>query len=236
MAPIKIAPVKTAAASLSRKVAKMDTNKDGKLSDAELGAARKAGGDVDVHAVYKLRQSMLANWWGGSDGPGDLTVSDVKAAINNGVAQLEGVDSYAGNKAKHKPGNTKDGVVTDAEIKNYGPGYGKLQRFASDMVWYTDAKAKTAPSAPAAHKSLTHAQKLAITNWVEGKFETTTLDEKKVTTRPASLDGATHFTTPSDAGIQGTMYLTKSGHAVFAASDGTQMAYWDAGKLPASMR
>src|SRR3954452_15955859 len=224
MAPIKIAPVKTAAASLSRKVAKMDTNKDGKLSDAELGAARKAGGDVDVHAVYKLRQSMLANWWGGSDGPGNLTVSDVKAAINNGVAQLEGVDSYAGNKAKHKPGNTKDGVVTDAEIKNYGPGYGKLQRFASDMVWYTDQTAKPAS------KTLTHAQKLAITNWVEGKFETTTLDEKKVTTKPASLAGAQHFKTPSDAGIEGTMYLTKNGHAVFSAFDGTQTAYWDAGK------
>ena len=141
MTSINIAAVKTSTTSLLAKAAKMDTNKDGILTGKELYAGKKtAGGDAAVQAIYKLKDSMIGNQWPGAQGSRDVNVAYLKAAAAKGMKQLNAIDSYTGNKSTHKPGNTKDGVITQAEITNYGPGGGHVQRFAAQVVWYQQNK------------------------------------------------------------------------------------------------
>ena len=142
MAPIRIATMKTAAADLKRQISKLDTDKDGALSQQELNAGRQKVGDVTIHAINKFKASMVGNRWQGSTSPQGVKVSSLKAAVDLSIKQLEAVDSYKGNTPTHKKGNIKDGVVTQAEIKNYAHGNGTLQHFAEQIVWYAANKGK----------------------------------------------------------------------------------------------
>ncbi len=142
MATIRISKMKTAAADLKRQISKLDTNKDGTLTAQELRAGRKTVGDVTVHAINKFKASIVGNRWQGLIGPGTVSVSGLKAAVDLSIKQLEAVDSYKGNAATHKKSNTKDGKVTPAEIKNYAHGDGTLQHFAEQIVWYAENKKK----------------------------------------------------------------------------------------------
>ena len=141
MPSIKIAPVKSAGAELLRRATKMDKNKDGTVSAKELFEGRKtAGGEAAVDAIYKLRNSMVGNQWYDAGGPKEVNLVALKRAIDKGVSQLKAIDEYKGNVAAHKAGNTKDGVVTPKEVTNYGPGQGKIQHFAEQVLWYSKNK------------------------------------------------------------------------------------------------
>jgi hypothetical protein len=140
MAPIRISKMKTAAADLKRSISKLDVDKDGALSPQELRAGRQKVGDVTVHAINKFKASMVGSRWGNSATADGVNVVALKKAVDLSIKQLEAIDAYKGNTATHKKSNTKDGVVTTAEIKNYAHGDGKLQHFAEQIVWYAANK------------------------------------------------------------------------------------------------
>src|SRR3954470_20199525 len=132
MASIRISTVKAAAADLKRKAARIDINRDGKLSPSELRAGRAKIGDVAMHGLNKISASMVGNRWYADQG----TVAGVRRAIDLGVGQLQDIDAYKGNATHHA--NRKNGLVTEAEIANYPTARGRLQHMAQQVLWYSD--------------------------------------------------------------------------------------------------
>ncbi len=59
---------------------------------------------------------------------------EVKFTVSMALEQLRRIDEYEGTKRPARPANVKDGSVTDAEVKNYGPSRGQLQKEAARLV------------------------------------------------------------------------------------------------------
>ena len=63
-----------------------------------------------------------------------MDVDEVKFMVSTAVEQLNKIDEYRGTKRPARPANVKDGFLTEAEVKNYGPSRGHLQIEAARLV------------------------------------------------------------------------------------------------------
>ena len=63
-----------------------------------------------------------------------MDVDEVKFMVTMAVEQLNRIDEYKGTKRPARPANDTDGFITDAEVKNYGPSRGQLQKEAGRLV------------------------------------------------------------------------------------------------------
>lgn len=137
----RAAPVLNAAAR------RADGNGDGLLTTREIHAARRANGAaatkalLEYHAQHRglVRNDPELPQAEKSRAMRFMDVEAVDWSTRQAQVQLGRIDSYRGNARRGIGPNTADGVVTDAEIRNYGRTGGKLQMEARPFVAFVSS-------------------------------------------------------------------------------------------------
>jgi hypothetical protein len=132
----RAAPVLTAAAR------RADADGNGRLSTREIHAAWRQNGAAATKALLEYHAQHRGLIRNDPELPqreksAAMRFMDVEAIDWNtrqAQVQLGRIDSYRGNARRGIAPNTPDGVVTDAEIRNYGRTGGKLQMEARPFV------------------------------------------------------------------------------------------------------
>jgi hypothetical protein len=132
---IRLSTAARAAPVLNAAARRADGNGDGQLTTREIHAARRANGAaatkalLEYHAQHRglIRNDPEIPSSSKSSAMRFMDVESVDFSTGRALEQLGRIDGYRGNARRGIGPNTADGVVTDAEIRNYGRTGGKLQ-------------------------------------------------------------------------------------------------------------
>jgi hypothetical protein len=132
---IRLSTANRAAPVLNAAARRADGNRDGLLTTKEIHAARRTNGTAATKALLEYHAQHRAMTRNDPEIPSrdkanemrHMDVNGVEFSTKRALTQLGRIDAYKGNARAGVRPNTADGVVTDAEIRNYGRTGGKLQ-------------------------------------------------------------------------------------------------------------
>lgn len=117
------------------------------LTTGGIRAAERVNGKaattalLEYHAQHRagVRKDPEIPSRGKAEAMRRMDVVEVEIATRTGVEQLRRIDTYRGNSRRGIKPNKPDGVVTSAEIGNYGRTGGRLQLEAGPLARFTAA-------------------------------------------------------------------------------------------------